>query len=149
MSAAQGDARPVLHSHTVRLGYGDTDPAGILYYAAWFPKMENLQSEFLFSQGMRQDTLKDTHGWWTVTRATECEYLVAVGLYDEIRIDLRLGDIRTSSFKFNFEMRRTADELLVARSSLTLVAVSPEQTAVRMPESLRAQLQIWATTGAE
>lgn len=139
---------PILHSHTVRLGYSDTDPAGILYYSAWFPKMENLQSEFLFLQGMRQDQLKDTFGWWTVTRATECEYLIAVGLYDEIRIDLRIGRIRTSSFSFAFEMHRVSDEALVARSSITLVAVSPEIEAVRMPETLRAQLETWATVGA-
>ena len=145
--AGQPARRPVLLSRTVMLGYADTDPAGILYYAAWFPKMENLQSEFLFRQGMRQDTLKETQGWWTVTRATECEYLVAARLYDEIRIELRIGEIRTSSFSFAFEMRRTSDEVLVARASLTLVAVSPDQSAVRMPDSLREQLEAWATTG--
>ncbi|MCC9196808.1 hypothetical protein QNO08_08685 [Arthrobacter sp. zg-Y820] len=34
------ERRPPLHQHTQRLSYADTDPAGILYYAAWFPRME-------------------------------------------------------------------------------------------------------------
>jgi acyl-CoA thioester hydrolase len=134
----------VLHSHSMRLSYGDTDPAGILYYAAWFPKMEALQSEFLYLQGLRQDTLKERFGWWTVSRATGCEYLAAARLFDVIRIDLRLGRIGASSFRFEFEMRREADDVLVARAANTVVTVSPDQSTVRIPADLRARLEEWA-----
>lgn len=136
--------RPILHSHTVRLSYADTDPAGILYYAAWFPKMEALQSEFLFLQGLRQDTLIERFGWWTVSRATECEYLAAARLFDEVRIDLRMGRIGTSSFRYEFRMTRIDDEVVVARAANTIVTVSPTQDPVRIPEDLRAQLMRWA-----
>lgn len=142
--AALSPVRPVLHSHTVRLSYADTDPAGILYYAAWFAKMESLQTEFLFLQGLRQDTLVERFGWWTVSRATECEYLAAARLFDEIRIDLRIGRIGTSSFQFAFEMIRLVDEVMVARATSTLVTVSPQQEPVRIPTDLRAHLSRWA-----
>lgn len=134
---------PVLHSHLVRLSYGDTDPAGILYYAAWFPKMEALQSEFLFLQGLRQDELKEKYGWWTVSRATQCEYLAAAVLYDQISIELRLGDVGTSSFKFEFTMRRASDGVIVARAYNALVTVSPEQSTVRIPEMLLERFAEW------
>jgi acyl-CoA thioester hydrolase len=137
---------PALHSHTVRLSYGDTDPAGILYYAAWFPKMEALQSEFLFLQDLRQDTLKERFGWWTVSRATQCEYLAAAGLFDQVRIELRLGAVGVSSFKFEFAMRRVGDGVLVARAVSTLVTVSPEQSTVRLPVMLRERLNNWGST---
>lgn len=136
---------PVLHSHVVRLSYGDTDPAGILYYAAWFPKMEALQSEFLFEQGLRQDELKERFGWWTVSRATACEYLAAAVLFDQVRIELRVGQVGTSSFTFEFEMHRVSDGVLVARAHNTLVTVSPEQSTVRLPESLRERLAEWTS----
>ena len=136
--------RPVIHTHTVRLSYADTDPAGILYYAAWFPKMEALQSEFLFLQGLRQDTLVERFGWWTVSRATTCEYLAAARLFDEIRIDLRIGRIGTASFRFAFEMTRIDDDVLVARAESTIVTVSPAQEPVPIPEGLRMHLQHWA-----
>lgn len=135
---------PVLHSHTVRLSYADTDPAGILYYAAWFPKMEALQSEFLFLQGLRQDTLKERFGWWTVSRATECEYLAAARLFDVIRIDLRLGRIGASSFRFEFTMTRVDDDVVVARAANTVVTVSPEQSTIRIPAALRERLEGWS-----
>ena len=135
--------RPVIHSHVVRLSYADTDPAGILYYAAWFPKMEALQSEFLFLQGLRQDTLVERFGWWTVSRATTCEYLAAARLFDEIRIDLRIGRIGSSSFRFAFEMIRIDDGVAVARAESTIVTVSPAQEPVPIPEDLRAHLGRW------
>lgn len=135
---------PILHSHTARLSYADTDPAGILYYAAWFPKMEALQSEFLFLQGLRQDTLKERFGWWTVSRATECEYLAAAQLFDVIRIDLRLGRIGASSFRFEFTMTRVDDDVVVARAANTVVTVSPEQSTVRIPADLRERLETWS-----
>lgn len=146
-----GDAvnsSPILLTQTTRLTYADTDPAGILYYAAWFPKMEALQSELFFQLDMRQDVLKETHGWWMVTRATECEYLVAAVLYDEIRMELRVGRIGNSSFKFEHEMWRKSDNVMVARASVTIVVVSPEQSTVPMPDDLRELLTTWSTTGA-
>ncbi|MBN6191960.1 acyl-CoA thioesterase [Aneurinibacillus sp. BA2021] len=139
--------RPVLHSHTTRLSYADTDPAGILYYAAWFPKMEALQSEFLYLQGLRQDTLVERFGWWTVSRATTCEYLAAARLFDEVRIDLRLGRIGASSFRFAFRMTRLDDDVPVARAENTVVTVSPAQEPVRIPADLRAHLERWAGGG--
>ncbi|WP_226531135.1 acyl-CoA thioesterase [Microbacterium paraoxydans] len=139
--------RPILHSHTVRLSYADTDPAGILYYAAWFPKMEGLQSEFLFLQDLRQDTLVERFGWWTVSRATTCEYLAAARLFDEIRIDLRMGRIGRSSFRFAFEMTRLDDAVPVARAENTIVTVSPTQESVPIPGGLRAHLERWAGEG--
>lgn len=138
------DDRPVLHSHTIRLSYADTDPAGILYYAAWFPKMEALQSEFLFLQGLRQDTLIERFGWWTVSRATQCDYLAAARLFDEVRIELRMGRIGTSSFRFAFRMVRIDDDVVVARAQNTVVTVSPDQASVPIPDDLRAHLLRWA-----
>lgn len=136
---------PLLHSHTIRLGYADTDPAGILYYAAWFPMMERLTSEFFFLKGLRQDTLSERFGWWTVSRSTTCEYLAAAKLFDPVRIELRVGHIGTTSFQFAFHMIRTTDDVLVARAANTLVTVSPEQERVELPADLRALLTSWAT----
>ncbi|WAP50498.1 thioesterase family protein [Arthrobacter sp. ATA002] len=128
---------PLLHEHTQRLSYADTDPAGILYYAAWFPRMEALQTEYLFLNGLRQDTLLERFGWWTVSRATHCDYLLPAKLFDEITVELRVGKIGTSSVRFDFEMWRRADNALVATASNWLVSVSPDQRPIRLPAVLR------------
>lgn len=138
-----GAADRPLHSHTVRLTYADTDPAGILYYAAWLPMMERLQSEWFFLQGLRQDTLAERFGFWSVTRAVTVEYLIPVGLFDEIRIELRIGDVRGTSFSSEFRMLRLRDDALVGRATLTIVTVSPEGDSVPVPGMLRDRLSAW------
>lgn len=142
--AARAPRRPPLHQHTQRLSYADTDPAGILYYATWFPRMEALQTEWLFLNDLRQDTLLQRFGWWTVSRATRCDYLEAAKLFDEITIELRIGEIGTSSARLDFEMWRYADNTLVATASNWLVTVSPDQRPIRIPEVLRERLEDWA-----
>lgn len=137
-----------LHEHVFRLSYGDTDPAGIVYYGAWLPRMEAVQSEWLLLRDFRQDTLRERYGWWTVSRASSCEYLQATGLFDQIRLELRLGHVGTSSFRFDFEMWRLGDEALVARGSNTVVTVSPEQATVPIPARLRDALESWLTPQA-
>jgi acyl-CoA thioester hydrolase len=132
-----------LHSHRFRLTYGDTDPAGIIYYGAWLPRMEAVQSEWLLIGGFRQDTLKERYGWWTVSRAAECQYLQAAGLFDEIVLSMRLGHIGTSSFRFDFEMTRVGDEALVAKGANTIVTVSPDQRTIPIPQLLRSALESW------
>jgi len=134
----------MLHSDTRRLTYNDTDPAGILYYASWFPKMEALLSDFMYSQGYRQDELLARRGWTTVTRATECEYLVAAKLFDEIRLELRIGRIGTTSFQLAYEMIRLSDMAMVSRAVTTLVIVDDRQQALPIPEEFRQQLEVWA-----
>jgi len=102
-----------------------------------------LQSEFLFLQGLRQDRLAERFGWWTVSRATECEYLAAAKLFDEVDIELRLGHIGASSFRFEFTMRRVTDGVVVARAANTAVTVDLDQKAIRIPQELRQQLDNW------
>lgn len=133
----------MLHSDTRRLTYNDTDPAGILYYASWFPKMEALWSEFLFRSGYRQDHSLAERGWTTVTRATECEYLVAAKLFDEIRMELRIGRIGTTSFQLEYRMVRTTDGTLISRARTTIVLVDDRQRAVPISEDFRAVLEGW------
>lgn len=144
MNDDANDDSPALHSVTLRLGYADTDPAGILYYAAWFPWMERMQSEWFWRNGLRQDELSERHGFWTVTCHTECDYLVPVGLFDEIRIELRLGRIGNGSFDMHHRMVRVEDGAVVARAMLTIATVGTDGAAVRIPDSLRAHLDAWA-----
>lgn len=136
-------ARP-LHSLTLRLSYADTDPAGILYYAAWFPWMERVQTEWFFLNGLRQDQLSERHGFWSVTCHTECDYLVPVGLFEEIRVELRLGRVGGRSFDMTYQMVRTSDGAVVARALITVVTVTPEGGATPIPELLKQHLDSWA-----
>ena len=106
--------------------------------------MERVQSEWFLLNGLRQDQLKDTHGFWTVTCHTECDYLVAVGLFEEIRVELRLGRVGRGSFDMVHQMVRTRDDVVVARALITIVTVTPEGSARAIPPLLQEHLDSWA-----
>ncbi|MGW1003039.1 acyl-CoA thioesterase [Streptomyces sp. NPDC002520] len=148
MSTRAATSAGPLHTLTFRLGYADTDPAGILYYGAWFPWMERMQSEWFYLNGLRQDRLAQEHGFWSVTCRTECEYLVPVGLFDEIRAELRLGRVGRRSFDMCHEMRRTSDDVLVGRAKITVVTVTPDGASTAIPDLLRRHLDAWRTGAA-
>lgn len=142
MSEPSAEVRPPLHTNRFRLGYADTDPAGILYYAAWFPVMERTQTEWFYLNGLRQDQIARTHGFWTATVRTECDYLVQVGLFDEITDELRVGRIGGGSYRLDHRMVR-ADGVVVARSSVTSATLSPEGRAIALPAEFRQRLESW------
>jgi acyl-CoA thioester hydrolase len=133
-----------LHQLEFRLSYADTDPAGILYYAAWFPWMERLQSEWFWMNGLRQDQLAEQHGFWSVTCRTECDYLVPVGLFDHIRAELRLGRAGRRSFDMVHHLVRTEDETLVGRGLIRVATVTPDGASTTIPALLREHLDAWA-----
>lgn len=140
-----GEPTPPLHTLIFRLGYADTDPAGILYYGAWFPWMERMQSEWFYLNGLRQDRLADEHGFWSVTCRTECEYLVPVGLFEEIRAELRVARVGDRSFDMEHRLHRTSDDTLVGRGAIRVVTVTPQGASTPIPAVLRAHLEAWCS----
>jgi acyl-CoA thioester hydrolase len=127
----------VLHRREVRLTYADCDPAGILYYATWFPWMERVQSEWFFLNGLRQDKLMENHGFSTVTRHAECEYLNQVGLFDTIELNLVLRRIGSTSLTLGCDMWWHEGASLAARGSITIVTLSPDNAPIRVPTMIR------------
>lgn len=129
---------PLLHRKVMRLTYADCDPSEILYFATWFPAMERVQAEWYYLSGFRQDKLLAERGFSTITRATEAEYLVPTGLFDEIEISLYLGRLGRTSVRSELRMKRLGDGAVVARGSITLVTLDPDGHPTPVPEELRA-----------
>jgi YbgC/YbaW family acyl-CoA thioester hydrolase len=127
----------VIASRRIRLGYADTDAAGILYYAAWFPWMERLSTDWLHERGYRFDRMLTELGVMMVSRATSCEYLLPVRAYDEVELAMDVARLGERSVELAFGMTRIGDGRLVARSRTTLVAVDASGGATPLPTALR------------
>jgi len=125
-------------STRIRLTYADCDPAGIVYFASWFPWMERLLSGWLFDQGLRSDQLMENHGFATITRQAECEYLHPAALFDEIRMDMVSARIGRTSVHWGFTMRRERDGVEVGRGKITWVTIDGQGLPLRVPEQIRA-----------
>lgn len=141
MTTPSPPAVSAVHHLDLRLSYADCDPAQILYFAAWFPWMERVQTEWLYLNDLRQDTLEERFGFRTVTRHTECQYLVPARLFERIRISLAVGDVGRTSFRWLTRMTRLDDGILVATGATTLVTTDTGGRPVAVPSPLRELLE--------
>lgn len=120
-------------SLTFSLSYADTDPSGLVYFAAWFPWMERCQSAWFYEHGLRQDTMLAEYGVGTVTRRAECDYLAPTALYDPITVTATLAESGRSSLTTQHEFVRDSDAVVVARGRLVIVTVAPGGRPVPVP----------------
>lgn len=124
-----------------RLTYADTDPAGLVYYGAWFPWMERAQSELFHRAGLPQDRIAERHGFWTVVAHTECDYLAATRLYDEIELGVTLEAVGRTSITTGHRLVRIDDGVLVARAQIVLATVDADGHPIRVPDLLPQRLR--------
>ena len=104
-------ASAVLNTGVFRLSYANCDPAGIVYYATYYPVFERVHTEWGWRSGIPSDELPALFGVSVVARASGCEYFNAGLLHDELRCDMRLGRVGSSSYTLSFDIVRIADEL--------------------------------------
>lgn len=123
-------------SADVRLTYADCDPAGILFYGAWFPWMERILSGWLFDQGLRSDGLLERHGFSLLTRQTECEYLRPAKLFDTIRLTLDSATVGRTSIRWGFSMTRIDGMVPVGRGQIVWVTIDEAGTPIGVPHVL-------------
>ncbi len=133
------DFRPVQRQQ-VRLTYADCDPAQLVYYAAWLPKMEQMLLEWFYRHGYRFDTMFEVVGAAPVTRSVHCEYTAPARLYDLIDMVMGIQHVGESSYVVGFRMTRQCDETVVARAQLVCVCIG-DGGPVPIPAALRQLME--------
>jgi acyl-CoA thioester hydrolase len=130
----------VLNTGEFRLSYANCDPAGIVYYATYYPVFERVHTEWAWLNGMPSDELPELWGVSVVARASSCEYFQPGMLHDLLRCEMRAGRVGSTSYSPSFDVVRVADEQVIARGGFTLVALGPDGRPAPLPASLRAVL---------
>lgn len=110
-----------------RVEFRDTDAAGIVNFAAFFPMMESAEHEMLRSLGIsvmpKAEAGKPRISWPRV--AASCNFLAPARFEDLLKVSVEVANIGSSSVNYRF--RFTRDDQLIAEGSTTAVCC-------RMPE---------------
>jgi YbgC/YbaW family acyl-CoA thioester hydrolase len=130
----------VLHAQEFRLAYSECDPAGIVYYATYYPWMERTHTEWTFLNDAPTNRHQEMWGASAVARASSCEYLRAAKLFDPLRCEMRLTGLGRTSFQLRFDFLRLTDGALMCEGQITLVFVDGSGRAAPVPEPMRALL---------
>lgn len=129
----------MIHSHPVRVYYEDTDLAGIVYYANYLRFIERGRSEWVRGQGLDQVALKAEQGIVFAVRKVDADYLKPAKFDDQLQVTTELLALGGSRIDLRQEVWRGEERLFTA--AVTLVCISSEGRAVRMPAEFRAALQ--------
>ncbi len=121
--------------------FSETDMAGIVHFASFFPYMEDCEHSFYRSLGHSVTNMVDNDGinigWPRVN--VSCEYLKPIRFEDEFEIQLRISDITGKTIKYEFNFFDN-DTQCIAKGSVVVVCVKffdSGMKSITIPDSIR------------
>ncbi|MCA1566286.1 MAG: acyl-CoA thioesterase [Acidobacteria bacterium] len=126
-------------STRITVRFGDTDPAGLVYYPNIFHYFHIALEEFFSARcriGYAQLVADERIGFPTVK--TETEFFAPLVYGDEVDVEIYVTRTGDSSATFVYAARRAADATLCARSTQVHVAMNLDtRRPVHIPEKYR------------
>ena len=119
----------------VRVYYEDTDAGGIVYHANYLKFAERARTEYLRALGFNHQKVLAEHHLVLVVRYAEIDYRAPSRLDDLLEVRTELLEMGNTSFDLRQEV--CLGDKLLAALKITIVAVTPEGKALRLPPQLR------------
>jgi YbgC/YbaW family acyl-CoA thioester hydrolase len=119
----------------VQVMFFDTDCGGVVHNIAYLRFIETARTLLAEQLGLKLVEMAETQRYPVVVR-TEIDYRRAAKLGDRLRIQGWLDQLKRVRFWCGFEIRRVADDTLIAqcRQMLALIQM-PEAKLLSLPES--------------
>jgi len=125
-----------------QIRYGDLDTNGHLNNVAYHQFFESARVAYVHGLFPDIDPLGREGGFGMIFAETHVRF-ASPGFYEEqLRVDVRVAEVKRSSVKLAFELRCEADERLLAEGWGTLVGYDYEaQKAAPLPDGVAARLR--------
>ena len=123
---------PYRFAHRVRVGFDETDAAGIVYYGRYMPYFDRARVEYLRALGLLARTPAPTE---YVMRAQEVEYHAPARFDDQLDVAVRVARIGSTSISWEFDAHHVEDGRHLAAARQTLVRI---ELATRRPVPIDA-----------
>jgi len=126
-----------------RVRFGDTDPYGVLYFAALLDYFKEAVDEFIRSRGKNPSEIyrnEDREFGFPVVRV-EADYLRPVKYDEELLIECEVEKVGKRSVTLRLNALR--GDLFVATGTMSFVSISPSWKSVPLPQEL---LEVFSPT---
>ncbi|MGB8508239.1 MAG: thioesterase family protein [Pyrinomonadaceae bacterium] len=126
-------------STLIPVRFGDTDPAGLVYYPNLFHYCHVAMEEFFAARCQTgYDRLMADERISFPTVNARAEFFAPFVYGDVAQVTVFVSKVGKSSATFEYELRRAADGLLCARATLVHVAMNlDERRSIPVPERYR------------
>lgn len=139
----------------MRVGFGDCDPAGIVYFPRFFHFFhEAMETWFDAALGMPYAALIGGRKIGFPAVHTEADFKLPCAMGEEIGVELRVAELGRSSIRFAYAARTLGDATAPVRLTGATVCVVMDldpsrptfRRALAVPEDLRARIVAWRGT---
>ena len=128
------------HETEIRVRYAETDQMGIVHHSNYLVWFELGRSEFCRARGFSYKEMEEKDNALMVVAESYCRYKSPAHYEDILTVRTQIGEVRSRSIRFIYEIFRAADETLLAEGE-TLHLVTDENKKVRMlPETYKQRL---------
>lgn len=136
---------PLISHHEIMVEWGDCDPAGIVYYPAYFKWCDQATYRLFLAAGLKRDDI--TSGQWkegTPLVKAECSFRRASQHGEKLVIESRVSRFGNASFTISHVFRDATGEV-AAEGTETRIWARKDGDArslksVRIPDEVRRRL---------
>jgi acyl-CoA thioester hydrolase len=128
------------HETEVRVRYAETDQMGVAHHSNYLIWFEAGRSDFCRGRGFSYKEMEEKEGALLVVAESYVRYKSPAFYEDVLIVRTRIGEVRSRSLRFIYEIYRPSDDTLLAEGE-TLHLVTDEHKKVRtLPEVYRHML---------
>lgn len=128
------------HQTQVRVRYAETDAMGIVHHANYLVWFEAGRSELCRDKGFSYKQMEDEAGALMVVAESYCRYKSPAYYEDVLTIRTQVGEIRSRSLRFIYEIYRASDDTLIAEGETLHLVTDKDQKVRKIPEVYRDRL---------
>ena len=124
----------------IRVRYAETDAMGIVHHGNYLTWFEVARSEFCRSRGFSYKQTEDDGGALLVVAETYIRYKSAAFYDDLLTIRLKIGEMRSRSLTFIYQIYRPSDDTLIAEGETLHLVTDRDRKVRQLPEIYRTLL---------
>lgn len=128
----------VVHEHRVRVGYVDTDRAGVAHHTRYLIWIEAARIEYLRARGLDYRRFEEETGLGMPVIEARVKYLAPARFDDELIVATWTSTCSRARVVFDSRIRRAADGLLLCEARIDVACVDVrEARACSVPDPVR------------
>ena len=124
----------------IRVRYAETDQMGIVHHANYLTWFEVGRSELCRTKGFSYKEMEDEDDALLVVAETYCRYKSPALYEDVLTIRTRVGEIRSRSLRFFYEVYRETDDTLLAEGETLHLVTDKDKKVRKLPDIYRNRL---------
>ena len=129
----------ILHTHTVRVRYAETDQAGMAHHSAFLPWFEEGRVALLRSLGKPYQEF-EAEGLHFPVRGAFCRYWGPARFDDVLTVATVIEEVGGASVRFHYRITRASDAALIAEGYTLHACVDDGGRVKRLPLEVRKLL---------